>query len=363
LAEAIDKEMMLRSDAGLKLWIDGLPAEWDFTSWPATAVLEKWGAKGRVALAVETEMLAMLTFGQRITLRSFIERSRAVLISAPNLPRAGEGYLIGELRSASGVTGWASDSARGRVPGSEWGRGVSAALVTGRADPPSDVAEALIGLDDLFPEDAVRGDMLRILDEADGPANEFGSRFWAFILERKPEIGQLIRSGHVARVVYQDRYLFSPIAVRLLRELLRPLARGADRPKLLIRTLDRRPGAGSVVPAFLWNDWESSEHKNYVLRALMEGIGFKTTLESTTLSQLPHERTIEIHWRDQGSVILHLDQGLGHWIAAGRPRFVFTASPQNQAVSLATLRFEAVHRQPYPMAIFVLDAKMGMNLH
>jgi hypothetical protein len=358
LAEAIDKEMTLRTDAGLKLWVDGLPAEWDFTSWPALPVLEKWGAKGRrVALAVEQQVLAMLTFGQRVTLRSVIERSRAVLISATSLPRAGEGYLIGELRSASGVTGWASDTARARVPGDEWGRGLSAALVTGSADLSSGVAERSVGLDDLFPADAVRGDMLRILDEANGSANEFGARFWGFVLEKKPEIGQLIRRGDVVRVVYQDRYLFSPIAVRLLRELLRPLAQGADRPELLIRTLDHRAGGGSLPPAFLWHDWQSSDHRNHVLRTLVEGIGFKSTLETSTLQQLPHERTIEIHWRDQGSVILHLDQGLGHWTAVGRPRFAFTAGPQNQALSLAALRFELVHRQPYPMAIFVLDAK------
>jgi hypothetical protein len=57
----------------------------------------------------------------------------------------------------------------------------------------------------------VRADLLRVSSEADGPVESFGSRFWTSVLASKPEIGQLVRNGTPTQVVYQDRYLFSPL--------------------------------------------------------------------------------------------------------------------------------------------------------
>jgi DEAD/DEAH box helicase domain-containing protein len=345
----------------LRIWIDGAPTGWDLDGWPGRALIEKWGAKGRdVALVAVAETLATLTFGQKLVIHGLLERCRTTLFAVQRLPAARTGGILAEVRSAQAAIAWASGAAETRIPQANWGR--SATVVVGRMEAPP-LPGRPVSLDELFPENAARAHLLKVTNEADGPIESFGSRFWTFVLGGKPEIGQLVKAGTPAQVIYQDRYLFSPLTVRLIQEILRPLAPKKDeRANVMIRTQAAKAGLAASGPRLLVHDWESAPHRDHVLRAMVERLGFVCRLETRRIQELPHDRTLQIQWQGGGNVVLHLDQGLGFWNARQRLPFPFTARPEAQGAELAGLRFDVVHRQPQPMPIFILDVQLGKKV-
>ncbi len=62
---------------------------------------------------------------------------------------------------------------------------------------------------------------------------------------------------------------------------------------------------------YVSHDWESRLLQAYVLRDLIEWLGFVFRLETRTVQDLPHGRTLQVQWPNGGNAVLHLDQGLG----------------------------------------------------
>jgi hypothetical protein len=128
---------------------------------------------------------------------------------------------------------------------------------------------------------------------------------------------------------------------------------------VIIRTLGAKSGSRQNAPTFLSQDWESLQHRDYVLRRLIERIGFASRLETRVLHELPHDRTLQIQWQDGGSIVLHLDQGLGFWTTRQRIPFAFTAKPEQQDGELAKASFDVLHRHGHSMPMFILDVELS----
>ncbi|QCG89137.1 DEAD/DEAH box helicase [Azospirillum sp. TSH100] len=359
LVEAIDRAMHARPDTTLQLWLGGTPADWDFVSWPARPLLEKWGAKDRpVVLTLAEDTIATLTFGQKISLRSLLERSRADLASTPSLPKVGGGAVLARVHSAAGDEHWAAAGAVACVPDAGWGDGQGEPIVVGRGSASGIGVSRRLDSELLFQTETERADLIRIASEMNGPAEGFGQRFWALVLERKPEIGQLLQpGGKLSEVVYQDRYLFSPLPVRLLCEVLKPIAATgrAGEVDVLVRTRARRSSDYASVPFQLRDDWAFTEHRDDVVKAALARLALRGRIETGQNRDLPHERTLLLRWDNGGELKIHLDQGFGHWDTIRPASFPFTANPEAQSQTLLEMRFDIRNRTMHPMSVFVLD--------
>ncbi|CAO3444054.1 DEAD/DEAH box helicase [Azospirillum largimobile] len=359
LVQAIDRAMQARPDAALQLWLGGSPADWDFVSWPARPLLEKWGAKDRnIVLTVLESTAATLTFGQKVALRSLLERSRAGLSSAPALPEASGAAVLAQVRSALGNEVWAVADPAARVPDAGWGEGHDAPVIVGRGPGLGTGPARRLDPDELFRTETERADLIEMGGEANGSVDGFGRRFWALVLERKPEIGQLLQSGgRLVEVVYHDRYLSSPLPVRLLCEVLRPVAATgpAGRVDVLVRTRGRRSFDHAPPPVQLRDDWAHVDHRDAVVEAALAHIGLRGRIETGQTRDLPHGRTLYLRWDNGGELKVHLDQGFGHWETTRSVMFPFTARPDAQSRALLDARFDIRNRTEHPMPIFVLD--------
>lgn len=356
--EAIDREMHLRRSAELHVWLDGAPTEWDFASWPAVPLLEKWGAKNRrLYLCVAEDVLVVLTPRQKVRLAALLARTRGRLRALPDLPRLGEGLPLAAALDQNGGCAWAVFGKTARIPAAEWGRQEEQPLVSGPGGMDLLTGE-VVDQEAVLDDRSERGSIVRIFREADGAITDFGIRFWSHAVVGKPEIAQLVQhGGTLSAIEYQDRYLFGPLAVRLLSELLRPLVKGR-KPSLRILTLPEKYPPSSSAPWSWAHDWESAQVRDTVLRSTMGRLGLELQLECQSRTLLPHERCLRLSWSSGASISLYLDHGLGHWETSRRMTFDFTESPDDQAASLISASFNIQARPPYPMLMFIVDAKL-----
>ena len=356
LSESLDQHMFAAPDATLRLFLFGPAAAWDLVEWPARSLLETWGRKGRtVELVAEAETIATLSSGQRLALTRLLERSRGHLLASKAPPKPEQ--VIASISSGCGHRLWAVTDPAAAVINESWGTSASGPVVLAHSDEPICADAQAVPLEHLLADRGDTASVLGILADFNGPIEEFGLKFWGAVLSCKPEIGQLVRSGPTTEVIYQDRYLFSPLMLRLLGEILRPLTSGGESTPLRIRTLSGRQTSSMGAPYRLWNDWSNNEHRRTVIEDFLSEIGFDTSIELGNLSTLPHDRSLTVRWPG-GELVLHLDQGLGHWQSTRAVAFAFNASPAEQASELASLRFDVTNRSIFPTAIFVHEPQL-----
>jgi hypothetical protein len=170
-----------------------------------------------------------------------------------------------------------------------------------------DVAELLA--------ERVRETIFEIGGELDGPAAGFGTRLKALMIASNPALADVL-SEPCLEIRYTDRYLFSPLVLRLLTELLRGLAGPATR--LEIETLAQRRSPPRRGRGLLQDDWQDPAVRDVVLRHLL---GTVTPTVQLNLHQgVAHNRRLEFRSR-RGSGTIFFDQGVGSWSVSGNEGF------------------------------------------
>jgi DEAD/DEAH box helicase domain-containing protein len=352
--EALDTELRRQPGAGLRLWLGGEPERWDPPSFAALGLLEIWGGKGRpITLLVLRAALGRLDAAQKRALARLADRARADLAVVQEMPRAGAGHVLAAVESPTRRRIWAAQTPDACVPDDLWGRGTGP--LTNAVDPTWEApAETSLHIEHLLADPRPRMDVLRIGCELDGFVTGFGQRFWDHIRRTRPDLDAAVLHGRLTSAEYDDRYLLSPLAVRLLHELLVPLGRlDDDRPRLRVRTLPASEGRSS--PALVGHDWQQQSHRALVMHQALAAAGFTPDLTFGTRRDLPHERALTLTWSDDSVLALSLDQGLGHWRASRSVQFPFTARPERQARELLRSTFTVIARSQHPTIVFVGD--------
>jgi hypothetical protein len=273
------------------------------------------------------------------------------------LPKAGNGYVVAEVSDANTFT-WAASTEAAGLPDDGWSID-GHPLVRARNHLRNATAEVEVAPETLH-DDGLIAKVVPIGRQLNGPVSQFGQRFWDEITAAKKDIGQAIRSGGaLTAITYQDRYLFNPLMVRLLHEIIKPLVAG--RPKtagslvMTVRTQACRNSDYAGCGRYLHHDWGDINHRDAVLRRVLERSVTRVSLETDELKNLPHDRTLSLQWGNGESLLLYLDQGLGHWGTVRSVSFPFTEMPASQASSLIAVDFSVTSRSSFPMAVFVLD--------
>jgi hypothetical protein len=247
LAEALSDQLGRDTGNTLTVWVSGSPADWELGSWSLAPVLERWGARGRVIrLAIDEEAVRQADPVTRRDLVLWSQRARVQLVSRAV---GDEGTRLASVLGPRAALMWASSSKAAHSIGAEWAAVSEAPVVRG-------AASAEPELRPLIPSELLnerqREHIFEIGAELNGPVENFGERFKAHLRGRSASLARMF-SSPCLELRYSDRYLYSPLTVRLLTEIVRAFA---DRnTKVVVQTMAARFGPPPRNAKWLHKDW------------------------------------------------------------------------------------------------------------
>jgi DEAD/DEAH box helicase domain-containing protein len=174
---------------------------------------------------------------------------------------------------------------------------------------------------EIRPQVLAAGDREIVLHhQVDGPLQGFGKRLWQVIAdEHHGTLQQVQNSGEdVVAITYSDRYLFTPLSVALLVDLVSRLkaivgqARWDD-PDLTITTTAVRSGGESRAFNRVFADWPDLSVRDAVAKGAFEYLGMRTTVLVPNRFSVQHGRVLEVRFSDGKTLTVRLDQGVSYW--------------------------------------------------
>lgn len=280
----------------------------------------------RFRLVVEPEWLSALDEAARLALRD------ACKLLSIDLRRGKPSFYPNGSRTLAQTDGnnalaWVSRDQEAANIGGEWGK---AAVCIGGKEPP---LSAGVEIDSLLPISGTR--YLSITDQLDGDLAGFGKRFGETLA---PHIRAVVGADLPVSVEYNDRYLQSPLTVRLLAEAVRGLCStlGVD-GEIPLRIVTRPLKKNERQPYSPDHDWQDRRDRDEVLLTTLAASGFKPELCDSGAN---HGRLMTLHLARGHSAHVVLDSGFGLWRAPSFARFDFGSDAATQARQLT--RFNAM---------------------
>jgi hypothetical protein len=369
LPVAIRREMQRAGAQRVDLLLAGDPAKWDMEEWLVREDLLRWSSESRdLRIYADADSLESLEPAVANSLASLAEAARIDLFAVARLEATLDpGGLIAEVRSPSAITRWATTDIEARVPGDSWGTGVDGSrtvrvrvgeredAVAGKAVAPSSLRRQFAGT---LAE-------LAITNEFDGAIEAFGKKFWGAMRSRIPELDSRLSSGSpLARLLYADRYLRSPLTVRLLREVLVGLRAQSDLwgegTEFEVETGLLTQGTRGA-PWELGHNWEYEEDRRRVTDRVLSIKGAAPAMNVRKARDLAHARELRLEWRNGASWFLRLDQGLGFWRTGGSERFPFDRNTDEQSRTLLTIKPQVQGRSIEHPSILYLGGVIGSS--
>jgi hypothetical protein len=353
LSAEIARALAGDSEGALVFVLHGRSSDWDLDQWWAAPLLARLARGGiRVTLLLSPEGLGTITLDAVQALRILSERAGGQVEVAPWVTAPQPEGLLAVVATRTGVRGWAALRSGTGIPRAEppaaviWGHMLALPSVGTPLDLPARMKALLPSVH-----------RVSIRHELDGAVSEFGSRFWRVLRQDAGISADLVQCGPPIRVEYEDRYLFSPISVRLLVSVLAEIRQSALRASgrslpLVVRTLGDRGGSRAGIPSRLRDDWPNLQTRNGVLLKLVTTLGFAATVEVGERADLPHARMLRIEGARHRVEIL-LDQGFGFWRPTQRIPFYFNAREDEQALELSRANFSVVGERDRMTELFV----------
>jgi hypothetical protein len=306
ITDALNEWMTTDPAAELCVVLHGDPTNWDFDAWPMAPVVERWGARGRkVTVEVDRAALERADAVTRRRIALWIERARASLCS---LPRA-DAEILAVVTATDRAFAWASLDREAYLIGSGWASTSGAPVVRGKWERINE-SPATIDSRSLLVE-RVRETIFELYNELDGPVTGFGQRLKALMIGRNETLAAIL-SEPCNELRYSDRYLFSPLVVRLVAELFAGFANANTAifvDTLVQRRDNRRPRIGKTLK----DDWPDVADRNVVFQHLLSQIA--PTGRLVLHQDVPHRRRLDFR-TPRGSGTIFFDQGVGSWVTA-----------------------------------------------
>lgn len=190
---------------------------------------------------------------------------------------------------------------------------------------------------------------LRFTNEFDGPLLGFGERLLHALQPQLARIGAW-KPGELTTVRYFDRYLKSPLTMRLALDFVaamqRSLATSSIEVELVSEPFRADPRYENGSPWQVKHDWRDDAVRGDVAATMGAALQLELTLQ---LRRDQHARQFELLFSDGTSAVLVLDQGFGSWLPPTEipVSFDFTASASDQAHKLLKANL-LVHRPDHP---------------
>jgi hypothetical protein len=339
----------------VRLYLDGSGKDASFDpSWPLWPHLIRWRTHTTaVRLVVSAKLLDSLTWQESNALANQLEATGMELWRVADPVLVGGRHLALEIGSRQRSSRWAVSDSAMLCPGEEWGQPTETGnVVRIHVDEPLGACPGqMLAASDI--RSPVPGTFVSITVDAqlNGNVSGFGSRLLGQIFKSAPILkARLNGSRPLKSLEYSDRYLRSPLSVRLLAEVLRYLATlsGGINQETNVKIRSTHGARSSEVTSYgLTGNWATDESQRqvteFVIREVVKGIA---TVELGRRNSIPHFRFLRFVWPDGDISEIRFDQGLSGMQVAGRVTSFDTTKPAaRQAVDLLRL---AIHVEPIP---------------
>ena len=308
LPVAIQREIQRMRAHRVDLFLSGVPSKWDIEEWPLREDLLRWSSESqKIRIYADAVSLDSLPAAVANPFASLIEATNIEVYAVENLAMSlVPQELIAKVHHGTGsVSMWATTQVMARTPGDCWGTGVDCSqTVRVHVNTPAEpVTGSLVSAPSLRRH--VPGTLVEvaITTEFDSKIGSFGQKFWEVLRARMPKLDlRLSSSSPLTRIRYTDRYLKSPLTVRLLHEVLMGLQPDlwVERVKIEVETalLNR---SGRRGPRYLEDDWEYEDDRREIIRQVLSVDGVAPEIKVCNNRDLAHARELKLEWKDGAS--------------------------------------------------------------
>jgi len=321
------------------LFLHGHPGEWDLDSWEINRLAAKM-ALGGVTLAASAAALAACDLTNQLALHRLTSHASLAVIA--NAPKAGDHPILAIIGLDESDIGVAATSPEDAIPGLDWGSGDSLPLLRGPA--PKMPAQQAVSSEEIIQINTGNAKMIRLGDALDGSVSTFGKAFWSQIQKAWPQATDRLRQNKVTSVTYSDRYLVTPLALRLLRQVLDALP-GQLTGKTVISTSRCEPSQQSSALHHNFPEKQEEVMKNLFQEASIRILG---------RHELNHAREMTLTLGSGETLRLWLDQGFGGWRTSRHTPHDFRKDAKIQALAIRQAAFD-VQRQTDAELPVVID--------
>ncbi len=338
LTEWLYRQKQMGVISTICLYLHGSPSDWELADWPIAKEFRQLKESGvNIELTVQSE--ALVSKNMEIALQLDLHRlaAHATLNHVSELPAVGNALIVAVIRVNKGNIAIAAYDKRDAVPGPLWGLGLENVLVQGPA--PTRLPEKQpFAIDRLIDVSAGNAHMIRIYQHPDGQVSTFGHKFWQILAEEAPLTINALHRFKVRTICYTDRYLLTPLSLRLLYEVVRNLP-GGEACKLQISTACR---SGQLKRCFkIFHTYPD----DLLRRKALEMLFPRGQIIIHDKFEVPHARSFALRLGDGRKITILLDQGFGSWYANVALNFDFRIEPTEQVNILKLLNFEVnVHK-------------------
>lgn len=321
LAEAIWHAVIREGFTSVRLYTGGTSESWDLGTSPLRELAYRLaGQDVSVDIVMPECSIRNLDDADRYLLASLADHPNIYLSTIGASHRCGNGWLLAE---AVGMPArrWAVDDKTALVFGPLWSRSASP-LITAEQIPATSGKRLMV--ETLRPQQIDTSDReIEIHHELDGPLQGLGKRFWLHLAEKHAGTKDLLfdLNDDIKCITYRDRYLFTPLSVAILVEIVSGLREivGQDRWKLSqveINTTERRSAGENITRNKLWSDWPQTYVRDQVLQAVFQCVGLDSLVHIADTSSTGHGRMFVVTWSSGKKLTVRLDQGISYWRSA-----------------------------------------------
>lgn len=273
-------------------------------------------------LVIDPLWIGMLDPAARLALRDFA-KTRTIILRQGTAPRFANDAIGIAAADGGQPSIWASRDKQAARPGPYWGLGQDAPVV--RAPAGRMPLSAMMDLDSLLPVSGTQ--FIELGQDLDGPIADFGRKLVDALL---PAIRAAGGTDVLARIDYNDRYLQSPLVIRLMAEAMAALrdALAESGNAMDVRLITNRFKRNERQPFAPDHDWQWEEDRADVLEAVLAAKALTATLVEQGAA---HGRVMTLSFVGGAVVRLVLDQGFGPWRTPSYAKFDFGVDAQRQA--------------------------------
>ena len=305
----------------LRLYAGGELDCWDIALSPLRKLAYQIASRGlKVSLVVPATVPDRLDQAERYLLSSLADAPNITLYACQTELRCGDGWLLAEAIGPK-TERWAGDNRSALRFDAEWGQIENLLLAVTVPEAPA-LSATPLSADSIRPAVEAAGDReFEIGKELNGKLKTFGKRFWDFLADKHDPSRALLDSADPIKVVrYQDRYLFSPLSVRLLLDVVKALRDRVGEARwsksvMEIETLASKSHSNlrGKAPKFLWDDWQEQAIRIEVIKTLFADAGIVLNDQFNESRRQAHARLLEVHFASGRKLRLRLDQGISYW--------------------------------------------------
>jgi len=295
-------------------------SDWDVGPSPLRELAYRLAGQGiGVDIVIPDLALSSLDEVDRYLLSSLADHPDISLYKINVLPKIGSGCLIAETTSSPSRR-WAFKEESPRVFGLGWADTEEPLITTTQGTQLLELG-VMVTSEEIRPAKELEGDReIEVHHELDGALQGFGQRLWDLVATEHSATNNILnnKNDDILKVLYSDRYLFTPLSVALLGEVISSLREivGQGRwavDKMQIVTANCRSFGENRSKNTVWADWHDTSVRDAVVQSTFDYMGIETTVEAGSISATGHGRLLEIEFVSGVKLTIRFDQGVSYW--------------------------------------------------